>query len=77
MVTITLELDREIEREARIRGLLSGEKLAQMITEELQEQMRKEAIEQTRLILQQLDALEPKWTEEEIAEELRKPSKNP
>lgn len=74
MVTIILELDQDVEREARLRGLLSGEKIARMIENELREQMRKEAIRQTRAILEQLDALEPRLTEEEIAEELGKPT---
>jgi hypothetical protein len=38
-----------------------------MITEALREQKRKEAIRQTRMILDELDALEPSLTEEEIA----------
>jgi hypothetical protein len=74
VVTIILELDQDIEREARLRGLLSSEKIARMIENELREQMREEAIRHTRVILEQLDALEPKLTEEEIAEELGKPT---
>lgn len=76
MVTIILDLNQDIEREARSRGLLSSEKIAQLIENELREQKRNEAIRQTRAILDQLDALEPKLTEDEIAEELRKPSVN-
>jgi len=72
MVTIILELDETIEREARSRGLLSSENIVLMIEKELREQKRKEAVRQTRTILDQLDALEPRLTEAEIAEELRK-----
>ena len=74
LVTITLELDQDVEHEAESRGLLASEKIVQMMTAALREQKRREAIQQTRTLLAQLDALEPKFTEEEIAEEMRKPS---
>lgn len=74
MVTITLNLDQETERQARERGLLSSERIAEWIESELRDVRRAEAIRKTRAILEQLDALEPKLTQEEIDEELRKPS---
>jgi hypothetical protein len=77
MVTVILDLTQDIEREARQRGLLTSEKIAQMIENELREQKRQEAIRQTRLVLEQLDALGPPMTEEEVIEELSKPSLNP
>jgi len=43
-------------------------------TSPIREQQRIEAIAKTRDILDQLDALEPQLTEEEIETELRKPS---
>jgi hypothetical protein len=43
MVTIVLELDKEIESEARSRGLLTSENLAQMIKEKLRQQKSQEA----------------------------------
>lgn len=43
MVTITLDLDKELESEARSRGLLSSERIAELIASELRQQKRQEA----------------------------------
>lgn len=74
-VTLTIELPYDIEEKARAAGLLTSEKLIELIEAELERKREAEqdnAIQQAREMLGRLDALEPKLTQEEIDEELQK-----
>jgi hypothetical protein len=66
-VTITLNIPAELARQAQQQGLLTDDMLAEWLRRELDRRARADAFFKT---IDQLAALEPKLTPEDIAAEI-------